>query len=122
MSDLAVKGCTVEITTGQTASSKIIVTQPSEDITVNDKGVYFGDIDVQLSAITHGAYVCETDTITISGTADGIRNDNDEKAVQKGDSGSKEVTLKNPQGSEIVEVVTIKITDAGQTDVSQLDD
>lgn len=125
MSELAVKDCTVEIISGQTPTKVDILTPPSEDVIVNSKGVYFGDITVQLTSVSAVAqgYVCALDTITISGTArDIIEVSTGDKAVQKGDTGTKKLTFTNSQGASVLEDVTIKVTNAGQTDVSQLDD
>ena len=118
MSELAVLGCTVEITSGQTASAKVISTQPSSDMLVGQKGIYFGDIDVVLTSPTQGNYTTASATITIKGTASDVLDINDNKAVQKEDSGSKTVTLTDPDsGESISPTITVKITDAGQTDV-----
>lgn len=120
MSELAVKGCTISITSGQEASEKLITTQPSDKVLVDDKGVYFGDMTVKLTSVAQGAYVCEEAELTIKGTASKVLNSSDEKAVQKGDNASDSFTFKNPQGSEITATVRIEITDAGQTDVIAL--
>lgn len=121
MSELAIQGCQVSITSGQTASAINITTQPSSDVFVNNKGVYFGDINVSLTAVTSGSYVCASATITISGTAGNILNSNGDKAVVKGDSGSKSLTFTNPSTSEqITATVRIEVTNAGQTDVIAL--
>lgn len=121
MSELAVQGCQVSITSGQSASMIQITTQPSDVNFVNSKGIYFGDIDVSLTAITSGSYVCASATITISGTADNILDANGNKAVQKGDSGSKSLTFTNPSTYEqITATVKIEITNAGQTDVNAI--
>lgn len=120
MSELAVKDCTVSITSGQEASAKLITTQPSDKVLVGDKGVYFGDMTVKLTSVVQGAFVCEEAELTIKGTASKVLNSDDEKAVQKGDNASDSFTFKNPQGSEITATVRVEITDAGQTDVIAL--
>ena len=120
MSELAVKGCTISITSGQEASTKLITSQPSDKVLVGSNGVYFGDMTVKLTSVVQGAYVCEEAELTIKGTASKVLNSDDEKAVQKGDNASDSFTFKNPQGSEITATVRIEITDAGQTDVIAL--
>lgn len=121
MSELAVEGCQVSITSGQSASTIQITTQPSDVNFVNSKGIYFGDIDVRLTAITSGSYVCASATITISGTADNILDADGNKAVQKGDSGSKSLTFIDPSTQQTKkETVEIEITNAGQTDVNAI--
>lgn len=117
MSELAVKGCTISITSGQEASAKLITSQPSDKVLVGSNGVYFGDMTVKLTSVVQGAYVCEEAELTIKGTAGKVLNSSDEKAVQKGDNASDTFTFKNPQGSTIESTIAIKVSDAGQTDV-----
>lgn len=117
MSELAVKGCTISITSGQEASSKLITSQPSTKVLVGSNGVYFGDMNVTLTSVVQGAYVCEEASLTIKGTASNVLNSGDEKAVQKGDNASDTFTFKNPQGATQDFNVRIEVTDAGQTDV-----
>lgn len=119
MSELAVSGCTVKITSGQTAISITIITSPSSDISVNSKGVYFGDIDVTLIAVTQGSFVCPEATLTIKGTASNVLEiAGSKKAVQKNDSATDTFTFTDPSTLVTKDLtVTIQITDAGQTDV-----
>ncbi len=117
MSELAVNGCTISITSGQEASAKLITSQPSDKDFAENKGIYFGDMDVKLVSVVQGAFVCEEASLTIKGTVSNILNGSDEKAVQKGDSASGTFTFKNPQGSTIESMVRIEVTDAGQTTV-----
>lgn len=121
MSELAVQGCQVSITSGQSAVSIQVTTQPSDKVFAENKGVYFGDIDVSLVTITVGNLVCAGGTITISGTADNVLNADGYKAVQKGDSGSAELTFKDSSsGTETKLEVKIEVTDAGQGKVIAL--
>ena len=117
MSELAVKGCEVKITSGQSATKIDIVTPPSTDILVGNNGVYFGDIDVLLTAITSGSLACPSGTITIKGTNANVLASADKKAVQKGDSATKTLTFTDSSGATSDLPVTIQITDTGQTDV-----
>lgn len=117
MSELAVKGCTISITSGQEASAKLITSQPSDKVLVGSNGVYFGDMTVKLTSVVQGAFVCEEAELTIKGMASNVLNSDDEKAVQKGDNASDNFTFKNPQGATQSFLVRIEITDAGQTDV-----
>jgi hypothetical protein len=120
MGALAVKGCTVSITSGQQASVIEITTPASSDINVGGKGVYFGDIDVSLSAITMGSLVCPSGTITIKGTASNILSGSD-KAVQANDSGNDTLTFTDSStGASSDLPVAIQISDPGQTDVIAL--
>lgn len=121
MSELAVQGCTVAITSGQSASTIQITTSPSSDNFVNDKGIYFGDIDVSLTTITSGSLVCASGTITIKGTASNILDSGGNKAVQKNDTATKTLTFTDSSTGATSDIpVTIKITDASQTDVIAL--
>ena len=119
MADIAVLGCTVSITSGQTASAKTITTVPSTDVLVGTKGVYFGSVDVLLVQPSQGAFTTASATITINGTGSNVLDANGNKAVLKGDTGSSMVTLTNPDsGATITPTITVRIDDAGQTDVS----
>lgn len=121
MAELAVKGCTVSITSGQSATSINITTQPSSDNSVSQKGIYFGDIDVTLKTVTVGSLVCASAQLTISGTSGNILDSNGNKAVQKGDSASDSFTFTDSSsGAQSTLTIAIKITDAGQTDVTAL--
>lgn len=119
MGALAVLGCTVEIMSGQSSEAIAITTSPSSDVAVSGKGVYFGDIDISLSAITVGNYLCASGTITISGTASSILDKNNNPAVQLNDSATKSLTFVDTTGQTPSQSlpVTIKITNAGQSDV-----
>lgn len=143
MSELAVKGCTIEASLeegkGTISASPLTVTnQPSDKDFVGDNGIYFDKITVQipetttvtLSSTPSGASkntsipLATATTIDISGTASNNLNASDEKAVQKDDEGSKTITFKfmntSSPPSPTVEVgvkVIVKVTDAGQTDV-----
>lgn len=118
MSEVAVQGCTVSVTSGQSVTSIQITTSPSDKDFVDDKGIYFGDIDVSLTTITSGSLVCASGTITIKGTASNVLDSNGNKAVQKNDSATKTLTFTNPSTGATSNIpVTIKITDTGQTDV-----
>lgn len=117
MAELAVLGCTVSIISEQTATTISITTPPSSDIAVNGKGVYFGDIDVALTAITAGSFTCAEGTITIEATGANVL-EGAKKAVLKGDSGTKTLTFTESSSGTTMEIsVTVQVTDAGQTDV-----
>ena len=149
MSELAVLGCTLQASlatgTGTIAVPSIPVSnQPSsENFHTNgivDKGIYFDKITavipsgttVTLTPQPAGASsptsipLAVADSIDINGTADNILNKDNEKAVQKGDKGSKAITFTfldtsapTPKPTITVPVnVTVTVTDAGQTDVT----
>lgn len=118
MSDLAVKGCEVKITSGQKATKIEIVTSPSTDIFVGANGVYFDSINVSLTSITSENLVCASGTITIKGTNGDILNAGDKKALQKGDNATETFTFTDSSSGASSDLpVTVEITNAGQTDV-----
>jgi hypothetical protein len=119
MSELAIKGCTIRINTaGVSAVSKEITTPPSSDNFVGNNGIYFGTISVTLTSLSQGNLQCPVGVITIDGTNDDVFNASNQKAVQKGDKGSAELTFTDSSsGTTIVLSVEIEVSDAGQTDV-----
>lgn len=119
---VAVQGCTVSITSGQTATSIQITTQPSQKNKVGGKGIYFGDVDVTLTAVTVGSLVCASATLTISGSSQTIFDKTSgDKAVLKGDSASDTFTFTDPSTQAQSDLtISIEITNAGQTVVSEL--
>lgn len=133
MSELAVKGCSLKIssTMGTVNASLQITNQPSSDIFVEENGVYFDKISVSISSATITATVAGTTgtgtlssgSIDINGTEGNILNNSDKKAVQKGDKETKTfnftfTTTSSPPSQISVSVpITVEITNAGQTDV-----
>lgn len=139
MSELAVQGCSFEasLDTGQGSISATLsaVSVPSTDVLVNNKGVFFNKITVMVAtgssvtltspppgATSPSGQLLVPDTIDISGTADNILDAGGNKAVQKDDDGSKSLTFTFPAPQEDVTTypvnVTVKVSDAGQTDVT----
>lgn len=133
MSELAVKGCTLKIssTMGSVNASLQVTSTPSSDILVGDNGVYFNKLSVSISSATITATVAGTTgtgtlssgSIDIDGTEGEVLNSSDEKAVQKGDKATKTfaftfTTTSSPPSQISVNVpITVEVTDAGQTDV-----
>lgn len=139
MSELAVKGCSFEasLDTGQGSISATLstATTPSKDVLVNNKGVFFDKITVTVAsgssvtltspppgATSNEGKLLVSDTIDISGTAGDILDAGGNKAVQKDDDGSKSLTFTFPAPQGAVTTysvnVTVKVSDAGQTDVT----
>ena len=118
MSELAVQGCKIQITSGQSAKNILVTTKPSSAVLINNKGVYFDSIDVSLKAVTAGNLLLESGTITINGTASKVLDENGKKALQKNDNATKKFSFTDTvSGSTVSADVTVKITDAGQSDV-----
>lgn len=122
MSELAVLGCTVSITSGHTTPNPIVITtQPSSNVSVNGKGVYKGTISVTVAPIADPSGNTSTGgTITIDGSGSNCLVDGS-NAVLKNDSGSQSFPFVNASSAPVgSQTVSIKITDAGQTDVNAL--
>lgn len=141
---LAVQGCTFKFyldpgmgTISGGTAAPAAGSLPSSDIAVNNKGVWFKEIKVQLSGTSvtlttppAGAVspssVSGTQTpavITITGTADNVLEgdvNTGTKAVLKGDKGSGTVSwlFPGPQGTQVPGTanVNIEVDDPGQTD------
>lgn len=119
--ELAVQGCTVKVTTaGMSCEAIAVTTPPSQEVLADGKGVYFGDIDVSLTAITSGSLVCASGTITITATGED-HTSHSKKAVLKGDKGTKTLTFTDSStGAQSQLPVTIEVTDPGQNKVIAL--
>jgi len=139
---LAVQGCTFSTTVsasdGTLSGGSVTVTsQPSQDIAVNGKGMWFDRIGVAVNGLVitalsppPGAVSAMSTaqlpaTADIRGTADDIREgdaDTGKKAVLKGDSVTVSVAFVFTTGSYPYTAtksfdVTVKVDDPGQTDV-----
>ena len=143
MSEVAVQGCTFKasLNTGEgtiSPSSLTASSQPSDKnfaiVSESDKGIYFNKVTVTVAsgttvtvtsppetATSPTGTLMLSDTIDIDGTADNVLDSNDNKAVQKGDKGSKSLTFTFPAPQGAVTTgdyeVTVEVDDAGQTDV-----
>jgi hypothetical protein len=118
MGKLAVQGCELEVTpVTVSVTSKQITTSPSNDILVNNKGVYFGTISVSLSGMMQGSMACPSGTVTINGTESNVTS-GDQNAVQEGDNGTATFTFTDSSTGATSDIpVTVKISSAGQSDV-----
>ena len=136
--ELAVNGCTFKasISPGTISAQCSATSQPSTDVLVSNKGVYFEKITVMVpsgtsvvlpsppaGATAPSGQLMAPDTIDITGTADNVLSGG-KKAVLKGDNGSKSITFTfpGPNGSQVPSPVTVKVEvdDPGQTDVIAL--
>ena len=108
MSELAVQGCSLKIssTAGDISAVSVVPSNsPSSDNLINNKGVFFDKITAQITiatitpttpiAGTTNTGILASDSIDILGTANNVLDSNNKKAVQ----------------------VTIEVEDTGQTDV-----
>lgn len=136
MSELAVSGCTLKISSSAGDISAVSVlpsNSPSSDVTINNKGVFFDKITAQITtakisapvAGTTGTGILASGSVDINGTASNtLELPSNNKAVQKGDSGTKSLsftfttTTTPPSTTDVSLPVTVEVSDAGQTDVT----
>lgn len=125
--NIAVKGCHLVISSGGSGPEPTIESQPSDDVLVGGKGVFFGEIKFKVSGVTSGD-ITNADGKgegTIQGTGSNILLiAGSKKVVLKDDeSASVPVTGTKPSQSGPVPAsgsVKVKVSDAGQTDVIAL--
>lgn len=136
MSELAVKGCSFKASSdaGMFAGNAKIdpSSQASNNVLVDNKGVYFTSIDTLVSgtltpstvpAGTTGVGTITDGKVTINGTASNVLEDGNASAIalQKGDKGTATLTFTfkststPPSDVPLPFPVTVEITDAGQT-------
>lgn len=120
MSNVAVAGCTLEPVSPATGTITINPNQESQDVTINGNGVYFKEIKFSVSGSNGGGSVTNNDgtgdgSITASGA--GMTDANGNMTVLEGDFAS--VLIKGTSGqSSASGTIMVKVTKAGQTDVS----
>lgn len=118
MSAIAVQGCTISIDTVGVAGVIHVTTgvTPSDEILIDNKGVWFDKINVTLDAgaTYNGGTLSSPASWDISGTADNVLNEG-KKAVQEGDNGeSALLSFPMSSGGAQQTKVKAKITNAGQ--------
>lgn len=138
MSNIAVKGCALKISSPDgTLTGNVDVAPfcfPSNDVYVNNNGVYFDKITALAKGLTliptvipegtTGKGTLVTDTIDIQGTGSNVLDSGNYKAVLEGDKGTKTCTFmfmtttEPPSEVPLPYSVTVEIQRAGQTDVS----
>lgn len=136
MSEVAVQGCSLKIssTAGSISAVSVVPSNsPSSDNFVNDKGIFFDKITAQITtatitpttpiAGTTNTGILTSGSLDINGTASNVLDSSNNKAVQKGDKGTKTMTFtftttSTPPSTTPVDLpVTVEVDDAGQTDV-----
>lgn len=126
MANVAVKGCTLEISSGGSGPAPTVDSSPSEDVLINDKGVFFKEIQFSVSGVTAGdiANADGEGSGTIKGTGANILDASGDKVVLEGDE-SVEITVNGTKPSQTGSVpasgkIKVKVSSAGQTDVVAL--
>lgn len=123
MANIAVKGCTLEISSGGSGPEPTVDSSPSDDVLVNGNGVFFDEIQFSVSGVTAGdiANADGKGSGTIKGTGDNILDASGDKAVLEGDE-SAEITVEGTKPSQSGPTyasgkIKVKVSKAGQTDV-----
>lgn len=120
MKNVAVVGCTVTLSPGE--GNKQITTQASLKVKADGKGVYFGPIDIAVSAYSDSTITVSgsgAGTITIQPSAQKVKVEG-KYVILEGDSGDAMIDGMAYSGSSTVAVkskVTAKIEVAGQIKV-----
>ncbi len=121
---IAVDGCVLEPVTPATGTITIEPNQSSEDIFVNEKGVYFKEIKFKVAGSNGGGSVTNNDGTgegSIIATGDNILFLPDEdKVVLEGDL-SDEITINGTAGDQSASgIIKVRVKSAGQSDVFAL--
>lgn len=120
MKNVAVVGCTVTLSPGTGVAQ--ITTQASLKVKADGKGVYFGPIDIAVSAYSDSTITVSgsgAGTITIQPSAQKVKVEG-KYVILEGDSGDAMIDGMAYSGSSTVSVkskVTAKIEVAGQVKV-----
>lgn len=124
---IVVKGCTLEISSGGSGPEPTVDSSPSDDVLINGKGVFFGEIKFSVSGVTAGdiANADGEGSGTIKGTGASILDvASGNKVVLEGDE-SAEITVDGTKPSQSGPVsasgkIKVKVSKAGQTDIVAL--
>lgn len=125
--EIAVKGCHLVISSGGSGPEPTITSQPSDDVLVSGKGVFFEEIKFKVSGVTSGdiANADGEGEGTIQGTGDSILLIAGDKKVVLKDDESEDVPVNGTKPSQSGKApasgsIKVKVLDAGQTDVIAL--
>ena len=125
--EVAVNGCHLVISSGGSGPEPTITSQPSDQIFVSSKGVFFGEIKFKVSGVTSGdiANADGKGEGTIQGTGSNILLIAGSKKVVLKDDESASVTVNGTKPSQSGPVsasgsIKVKVLDPGQTDVIAL--
>ena len=120
MQNIAVDGCTLQLSAGTGNIS--ITNQPSQKVKCDGKGAFKGEIQFSISGFM-GTTITNGDgqgSGSISGTSQSVKIEGANAVLQNDTSGS--VTLTGTMTTQtgpvtVTEVVTVKVSDAGQSKV-----
>ena len=125
--EVAVDGCHLVISSGGSGPEPTITSQPSGDVLVSGKGVFFGEIKFKVSGVTSGdiANADGKGEGTIQGTGSNILLISGSKKVVLKDDESASVSVSGTKPSQSGPVpasgsIKVKVSNAGQTDVIAL--
>jgi hypothetical protein len=118
--NIAVNGCTLEIT-GGSGPAPTITSTPSTKVLAGNKGVFFGEIAFSVSGVTAGD-IANSDGAgsgSIKGTGDNVLDGSGNKVVLEGDI-SAEITVNGTKPSQSGPVpasgkIKVKVSAAGQS-------
>lgn len=125
--EVAVNGCHLVISSGGSGPEPTITSQPSSDVLVSGKGVFFGEIKFKVSGVTSGdiANADGKGEGTILGTGSKILLVAGSKNVVLKDDESAQITVNGTKPSQSGPVpasgkIKVKVSSPGQTDVIAL--
>lgn len=120
MSDIAVLGCELEPVPPATGTISV-ASDPSDEVFVGEKGVYFKEIKFSVSGSNGGGSVTNnngTGTGSIIATGSDVQDKNGNLVVLEGDM-SASVPITGTAGqSPASGAIFVRVKKAGQTDVS----
>lgn len=115
MKKVAVQGMTiVPVETGIAIEGYIITTPPSANVSVDQKGVFSGDITVTVPAPTYGAYVAPSTNFTLHPSSEFTDVDGEPCLLEGDTSDTLTLTGTNPSGSTTQFSLTLKVLAANQ--------
>lgn len=125
--EIAVQGCHLVISSGGSGPEPTIKSQPSDEVFVSGKGVFFEEIKFEVSGVTSGdiANADGKGEGTILGTGSSILLIAGSKKVVLKDDESVSVPVSGTKPSQSGPVsasgsIKVKVSSAGQTDVIAL--
>jgi len=125
--EVAVNGCHLVISNGGSGPEPTITSQPSSDVFVSGKGVFFGEIKFKVSGVTSGdiANADGKGEGTILGTGSKILLIAGSKNVVLKDDESAQITVNGTKPSQSGPApasgkIKVKVSSPGQSDVIAL--